>query len=679
MKYFFLYLVIYLPVFAHEDMADSVKKENFKVYGRYLDLSNSAVSASEGSIGQSELSERPLSRTGEMLELIPGMMVTQHSGSGKANQYFIRGFNLDHGTDFSFKLDSMPINMRSHGHGQGYADMNFIMPELLENIHYHKGPYYADIGDFSGAGGAFFRLKDTLEEGFLKLELGQYEFYRLLLADSFQSSENSHLIYAFEGHSYDGPWTGAEENVEKFNAYIRNTWKFNTSDRFALTFLAYNNNWDSVDQIAERAVKSGLVDRYGSLNESNGGRSSRYSLSADLTTGPWDISAYYIKYDLKLWSDFTYFLDDPVNGDQFRQSDDREILGSSVKRSFSFNLGGLEFENILAYEFQYDRIPEVALKKTSNRQILSTVREDEVDEMSHSAYLDSNASLTDNLRLNLGLRYDFYSFRNNSNLSVNSGQDSDGIGSAKINLMYDFNDFIEVYAGIGQGFHSNDARGVSINVDPSTMAAIDDVDPLVRTWGAEAGIRYFDPGNFNASFGLWLMESDSELLFVGDAGTTEASRSSRRYGLEMATVYWINENWIFDLETTLTDSRFTENEAGEGQDIEGSLPFTLSTGINFQMDRFYSSIRMRYYGRRPLDSNSSTESDTAMVFNWHAGYRWDDWELKFSVFNLLDSKDNDIEYLYESRLAGEPAGGVEDVHSHPFERRSARLSLTYYF
>lgn len=649
--------------------------EEVNVFGRQHNLLGQSVSASEGVVGAKDIEVRPLLRTGEVLELVPGMVVTQHSGSGKANQYFLRGTNLDHGTDFSTFVDGMPVNMRSHGHGQGYTDLNFVIPELVHSISFKKGPYYADVGDFSGVGNASINSQRRLERSAVALTLGEDNFQRVLaMGDS--ALAGGTLLFALENQYYDGPWTDIDEDIEKLNGVLRFT-KDMWGGELSLAAMAYDNNWNAADQIPQRAVSQGLIDQYGSLDTDVGGESSRYSLSAEWKNQRNSVNVYVIEYELELFSNFTYLLDDPVNGDEFEQYDSRRILGGEWRHLLPVT-GPLQQQ--FGVQWRYDDIDEVGLYRSANRQRLSTVREDSIEEGSVGLFWQGDVALTEKLTATAGLRYDYYDFDVNSDRSANSGAESDGIGSAKLTVAYRVNANLEGYAGYGQSFHSNDARGTTISVDPVDGSAVDSVDPLVRSHGGEMGLRFFASGGASASLALWTLDIDSELLFVGDAGNTEASRASERRGVELTVYYPIAPNWTADLEYAYTRARFSENAPGEGDYIEGALPEVISAGLSYSDgSAWYGSVRLRHFGERSLDSFNDVQSDPATLVNGKLGYRWPQWDVSLEVLNILDSDDHDIDYFYASRLPGEPAGGVEDIHFHPLEPRTVRVTGKWWF
>lgn len=670
-RVFFLLITFPFSVSADIDELDSVV-----VYGHQTSLNGEAVSASEGIIGQGEISQRPVLRSGEILEFVPGMVVTQHSGSGKANQYFLRGFNLDHGTDFRTEIDGMPINMRTHGHGQGYTDLNFIIPEFIDSIDYQKGPYHAENGDFSTAGNANFSLLDSLQD-FAQIELGEDAYRRGVFGKSLQVGEGS-LMFGLEAHQYRGPWEDIDENVQKWNGlirYQRALW----GGEFSLNFLAYDNQWNAADQIPQRAVDSGLIDRLGSLDTDVGGESSRYSLSANWRNDTWQAHVYAIRSRLNLFSNFTYFLDDPINGDEFEQVDSRWILGGGVKKTFSSTIADLHVTHRTGLDVQLDDIDEVALHHTQARERLDTTRQDDVKEASFGLFWESDVQLTDKLRANLGLRYDYFYADVSSDEARNSGTANDDLISVKSGLTYWLTDTIDLYLNAGQSFHSNDARGATIEIDPATGEDAAPVDLLVRGEGAELGIRYYLPETLNLSAALWWLSLDSELVFVGDAGNTEASGASRRWGFEIAAYYWLGKTFSADVELAWTRARFTESAEGEGDHVEGSLPFVASLGFTWQPDpHWQTQLRVRHFGSRVLNSDDSFDADPFTVVNAGVSYHAHDWRIGLDLLNLFDSDSHDIEYLYESRLAGE-SSAREDLHFHPIEPRTLRVSFAYDF
>ncbi|KXS35000.1 MAG: hypothetical protein AWU56_1415 [Idiomarina sp. T82-3] len=653
--------------------------ERILVSGHQANLLGQSMSASEGVLGQPEIEIRPMLRTGELMELIPGMSATQHSGSGKANQYFLRGFNLDHGTDFATYVDGMPVNMRSHGHGQGYTDINFLIPEIIAQVTYQKGTYYGDVGDFSGAGSVGFSTQMTRRNGLASVTLGEDNYRRALVADSVNSGSRNATLYALEYQTYDGPWSDIDEDVDKLNGVLRHSIRLDDGV-LTLGAMGYHNEWNSADQIPARAVESGLIDELGSIDPTLGGKTHRYSLNAIYTTADYALSAYAIDYGLSLFSNFTYYLDDPVNGDQFEQVDDRMIYGASGSWHINNNF-------TVGFDTRYDDIGEVGLYKSEARERIGAVRSDRVDEWSFGSYVTHDYQWTGRLRSTVSLRYDYFDFDVNSRLQQNiydvqlthnNGQESDALWSLKGSLNYLLLDDMEVYLSAGQGFHSNDARGTVTRVDPNSGDRVAPVDPLVRALGYEVGMRWRPNSQFNSSVALWALEQDSELLFVGDAGNTEASRPSYRNGIEVAAYYNVNDNLSFDFEYAYTDAEF--DDALPNDYIPGAVEDILQLGATHRFgNNWLSTLRVRYIGERPLTEDNSVRSDSSTVVNFLLAKQWQNWSAQVQILNLLDSNDHDIDYYYASRLQGEPAAGVEDLHYHVMEPRTVRFEVSYTF
>lgn len=660
---------------AHAQAAE--READVVVLGRWDNPLGRTTSASQGVVGADELAIRPRLRTGEILEVVPGVIVTQHSGSGKSNQMFLRGFNLDHGTDFATWIDGMPVNLPTHAHGQGYTDLNFVIPELVERLEYRKGAYYAEVSDFSSAGGAYLSTYERLPEGILKAGLGEDGYFSVLAADSVEVGAGT-VLYGVQSHRYDGPWADVDEDLRRNNLLLRYSQGGNDG-AWNVALMGYDGEWNSADQVPRRAIESGLIDRLGSLDTTLGGTTSRHSLSGGwrgaLGKGRARANAYVIDYELDLFSNFTYLLDDPLDGDQFNQVDDRTIAGGE----FAYSFGAEDNTHTFGAMLRNDSIGNVALLRAAARQYVSTVRSDAVDERSVGVYYANERQWTPRLRTTLGIRADRFDFDVESDLAANSGSTADTVVAPKASAIYTVGDRTEIYASAGKGFHSNDARGTTISIDPASGDPADRVSPLVDSHAFEVGFRSFVAERLNVSAALWLLELDSELLFIGDAGNTEASRPSKRYGVEFPLYYRPTETLTLDLELALTQSKFTEFDAA-GDKIPGAIDEVLSAGVSWQKPSgLYGSLRMRYFGPRPLVEDGSVESQSSTVVNLSAGYRGARYDFRVDVLNLFDSDDDDITYWYASRLPGEPTDGIEDFHIHPMEPRTIRAYLSWKF
>jgi hypothetical protein len=648
--------------------------EELLVTGRREHLAGEARSASEGVVGQMDLAIRPLLRPGDVLEAVPGLVVTQHSGSGKSNQMFLRGFNLDHGTDFSTAIDGMPINLRSHGHGQGYTDINFLIPETVARINFVKGPYHAELGDFSSAGGAEIETADVLNNQ-LAWTLGENGFHRGLAMGSFANG-STRLSGAVEVQRYDGAWTDVDEDVKKVSGLL----KLGGGDDaigWQTTVMHYDNEWHAADQIPERAVTAGVISPLGSIDTSLGGDTRRSSVSGEYQRSRGDHTtrwtAYLVDYEMNLYSNFTYQLDDPVRGDQFQQVDERHILGGSYHHHWNPS-GTLQHRWGIAV--QHDDIDTVGLHRTQARERTGTVREDTVEETSLGAHYEAIWSLGPRWRAVLGARADHFRFDVNAEDPRNSGTEQDTLISPKASLIYRKSAATEWYASAGRGFHSNDARGVTQQVDPVTGEAVSSVDPLASSSGAELGVKTQWQQRWNLAAALWHLELDSELLFVGDAGTTEATRPSERWGLELNNFWMIDEVWSLEADIAWTDARFSD-DAIEGRHIPGALETVASATLSAQTPGgWFGALRVRYVDGAPLIEDGSVTAHSASLAHLSLGWTGQRYALRADMLNLFDSDDRDIEYFYASRLEGEPLEGVEDRHFHRFEPRQVRLTLT---
>ncbi len=651
-----------------------------RVAGHYDNAVGTSDAASQGVITSELIINRPALRTGELLEFVPGLIVTQHSGDGKANQYFLRGFNLDHGTDFATYVDGMPVNMRTHAHGQGYSDLNFLIPELVQRIDYKKGPYFAGEGDFASAGSARIRLADKLPQGQASISAGQHGYVRGVVADSFVAGPGT-LLVGLEVNRNNGPWD-VPERVRKYSGVLRYS-QGTQDDGFSVTGMAYKNSWNATDQVPLRAVESGQIGRFGGLAPSDGGDTSRTSLSyamrKRMENRLFEFDAYLIRSQLELNSDFTYFLADPQQGDQFQQSERRTVAGVNASESWTTQLFGLPLRNKLGVQARYDRLSPVGLYNTLERVRQSTVREDRVRESSIGFYGENTVQWLPWLRSVAGLRYDAYRFKVDSSIDGNSGSANDHVVSPKLSLILGPWSKTEFFVNYGKGFHSNDARGTTQTRLPDGEASAP-VTPLVPTKGMELGARTEWLPGLQSSLALWRLDIASELLFVGDAGETEPSRASRRHGIEWNNHYIAAPWLLFDLDLAASRSRYTENDPA-GNFIPGSIDKVASFGVTVT-DRgpWSGAFQLRYFGPRPLIEDNSVRSASTTLAYARVAYQINrKTRLSLDVFNLFDKRASDIDYYYASRLPGEAAEGVNDRHFHPVEPRSVRLTLSYAF
>jgi outer membrane receptor protein involved in Fe transport len=670
--------------------------------------------ASQTSFTGEELNARPVTRPGEVLEAVPGLIVTQHSGDGKANQYFLRGYNLDHGTDLAITVDDVPVNMRTHAHGQGYADLNWLMPETINSLEVRKGPYYADEGDFSSAGNLRIGLIDSVPKAVAQLTAGSFGYRRIFGMDSSRAGDGN-LLVAGEAATYNGPWMNPDD-MRKVNGLVRYT-EGTATDGLSLTGMAYSNRWSSTDQVPLRGITTGQIDRFGGEDPTDGGITSRFALSGRVAgtddAGSWKANAYVVKSEFDLFNNFTYFLRNPVLGDQFHQHDDRVVAGSNASRTLNWSFAGLPIQTTFGAQTRYDAI-ELALTDTFQRSFLSNVRSDRVGEGSVGVYAQNTVRWTDWLRTTLGWRGDYYQARVDSIFDPNnSGSVAAGIGSPKFTAVFGPFQKTEFFVGVGEGMHSNDARGATITEDPTDPATKLAASPLlVRTRGAEIGVRTKIISGLDSSLSLFVLDQDSEIVFSGDAGDTSASRASRRTGIE-----WTNRyrpvSWIdIDADLALSHARFVgfdsdqaafyaslagfpEAQIGNapGNYIPNAPTIVASAGITLgEKTGLFGTLRWRYLGSSPLTEDNAFRSQPTSVFNGRIGWRTaEGWRLQLDVLNLLNTQANQISYAYGSLIRTDnlyslcfpvqtaPAAvcqnGVMDTVLHPIEPLTIRVTL----
>jgi len=654
--------------------------EEVTVSAKRVESLAQADSASVGTVLAAQLENRPILRTGEVLEVVPGLIVTQHSGDGKANQYFLRGFNLDHGTDLASRVDGIPVNMPTHGHGQGYSDINFLIPELVQRIDYKKGTYYADEGNFSAAGAVDLTYSRHLDKSIAVLGGGEDGYRRAMLAVSPEWGDND-LIAAVDYQHNDGPWDLAE-GFRKINGLV----KFSHGDNdtgFGITAMGYDGKWKSTDQIPLRAVTDGSIDRFGFIDPTDGGETHRYSLSTEYWTragsGKLTALAYLVDYELDLISNFTYFTDQ-AGGDQFEQFDDRNILGGNLRYTMPLSLGSFETELASGIDIRHDDISPVGLYHTTERVRTLTVRQDNVKQTSYSAFISDGIAWTPRFRTTIGLRADHFDFDVKSNLPANSGTASDSIASPKLTMVLGPWDTTELFVNLGEGFHSNDARGTTITVDPTDgVTPAERVNPLVKARGGEIGFRTSPVQSLQLSGSFWTLNLDSELLFVGDGGTTEPSRESKRRGVELSA-YYAPVNWlIIDADIAWSHARFGDDDPA-GDRIPNAVDRVASFGLAVNHPSGWSGgARLRYLGPAALIEDNSVRSSSTTLLNLEAGYQFTQgMKVSVELLNAMDRRANDITYFYESQLRGE-ADPVEDIHFHPVEPRTLRASVVMKF
>jgi outer membrane receptor protein involved in Fe transport len=677
--------------------------------------------ASQMTLTGDEVNARPVTRPGEILEAVPGLIVTQHSGEGKANQYFLRGYNLDHGTDMAIWVDDVPVNMRTHAHGQGYADLNWLMPETVNSVEVRKGPYYADEGDFGSAGNLHIGLIDSVNESIAEMTVGNFGYERFFGMGSTKLGEGN-LLFAGEAGAYNGPWVNPDD-MRKISTMLRYS-QGTALDGLSITGMAYSNKWNSTDQVPQRAITSGQIGLFGEEDPTDGGNTDRFALSARMTgtddAGSWKANAYVVKSDLDLFNNFTYFLTNPTLGDQFHQHDSRVMSGANASRTLDGSFAGHLMETTFGVQTRNDDI-DLGLTDTYQRSFLSNVRGDKVEEASVGVYVENTVHWTDWLRTIAGWRGDYY-WANDDSLfdAANSGKVSSGIGSPKFRMVLGPFNKTEYFFGAGYGMHSNDVRGATITeepvdrvANPNAAASPLGASPLlVRTKGAEVGVRTRVIPGLDSSVSVFILDQASEIVFNGDAGDTSGSRPSQRYGVEWTNKYQPYSWLTFDGDLALSHARFvgfdTEQAAlhaslagfpqaqignAPGNYIPNAPAIVASAGITIgERTGWFETLRWRYLGASPLTEDNAFRSPPTSIFNGRIGYRFENgWRIQLDVLNLLNSRANQITYAYGSLIKTDSLynlcypvqtapsavcqNGVMDYVLHPIEPLAIRLTV----
>jgi outer membrane receptor protein involved in Fe transport len=673
-----------------------------------LDLLGTATTASQGHVTQQEIMLRPITRPGELFESIPGLVVTIHSGEGKANQYLIRGFNLDHGTDFANFVDDMPVNRPTNTHGQGYSDLAFLMPQIISGIDYTKGPYYAAIGDFGSVASSHAHVANEIANQ-VSATVGTDGYQDLFMGGTAHFDGDKRLLGALELGHFDGAWK-PKQDFQKINAALRYS-QGDATQGWSLTGMFYQSSGGLITDQPQRAIDAGLISRFGTLDPSDHSKSLRYSLSGHLdqqvgSNGKLAVSLYGIHATMTLWNNFTHYLDDPVNGDQEAQNEKRDTLGGDASYTVHSDLGAISADTVIGVQGRYDSV-FVNRQHTKNRTTLlgyctleqadgsvttypavnTFCNADHADLLDLAGYLQNTMNWTDWLRTIVGVREEYYHATDRSEVTGTGGRGSQWLFQPKANLVLGPFAKTELYLSWGRGFHSDDVRGVFGTLPEQGIPLAGGATPLLAaTTAEEIGLRTDIIPKVHIQIAAFQQDFNSELVYNADTGQDEAGAPSRRKGLEFSAQYhplrWLELN----TDLSFAKPRYRTNDLAayglNGPYIADAPYFTYSAGILVNnLGRWSGSLQWRRLGTHPLsDGDRLPEDNGYSEFNLDVSYALPHgWKIGATVLNIFNSKDDAADYYYTTRLPGEPAEGVTDFQVHPLDPRAARFTLTKIF
>lgn len=666
------------------EITDKELTKDFYLKQGDIELADVVITSEEvknlSSISAYDIKLRPTETSQDVLRLVPGLFIAQHAGGGKAEQIFLRGFDIDHGTDINLTADGMPVNMVSHAHGQGYSDLHFLIPETIQRVNFNKGPYYADQGNFTTAGYAAFHTRDRLDSSMIKLEGGQYGTLRSVglidLLNRQQDGLRENLYIASELYLTDG-YFDSDQNFSRINIMGKYTGYFDNKKLLSISASRFTSKWDASGQIPVRAVESKQIGRFGAIDDTEGGETGRTNLNVkyNLDLGNdagLEHQVFFSRYDFMLVSNFTFFLNDPINGDQITQSESRSIYGYSGAYSKDGYLGNLGIRLKAGAGFRYDDVNDIRLSHTLNRkEVLNDLARGDVDETNVYAYISETLDITPAFSVNGSVRYDHFIFNYVDALATTYERqsESEGIFSPKLSVSYKLTPKIGLFTKAGIGFHSNDTR---------VVVAQNGKDILPKAYGFDFGGFFKPVPNLSINAAVWQLNLEQEFVYVGDEGIVEPSGETRRRGVDLSFRYQLLKWLYLDADMNFTDP-VAVNEPEEADYIPLAPIFTSIGGISFNMKNgINGSLRYRYMGDRPANEDNSVEAEGYFLLDATLNYTQPKYEVGFSIVNLLDNEWNEAQFDTESRLFNETAP-VSEIHFTPGSPLFAKASISFFF
>ncbi|WP_163409393.1 TonB-dependent receptor [Flavobacterium ajazii] len=649
-----------------------MQSDSFKLEEVIIQSKISAINV----ISKIDLETTPVNSSQEILRKVPGLFIGQHAGGGKAEQIFLRGFDIDHGTDIAISVDGLPVNMVSHAHGQGYADLHFVIPETVEKIDFGKGTYYANKGDFATAGYVDFGTKEKLDFSSIRIEAGQFNTFRTLgMFDLLGNNKKQSAYIATEYIVTDGPFD-SPQNFNRINLFGKYSFILEDSSRFSLTASRFISKWDASGQIPQRLVDDGTISRFGSVDDTEGGSTSRANFNLSIHK-PIDentflkANTFYSNYKFELFSNFTFFLEDPVNGDQIKQKENRNIYGINAELNKNIHKESVDLLFQLGFGLRNDATKDTELSHTLNRRTtLEPIKLGDIDESNIFTYLNSEIRLGKWL-INPALRLDYFKFGYQDKLAVNykTQTESQAKLSPKLNFVYSQSNDLQFYLKTGTGFHSNDTRVVIAN---------NGKEILPTAIGTDLGTIWKPFPRLLINSALWYLYLQQEFVYVGDAGVVEPSGKTKRAGFDLGIRYQLNDYFFFNLDANYTYARSIDDPKGQNY-IPLAPDFTSTGGLSFQNWKGFSGgLRYRYMKDRPANEDNSIVAKGYFITDFNVNYTFKKVILGIAIENLFNSEWNETQFATESRLKNETAS-VEEIHFTPGTPFFLKLGVTYKF
>jgi hypothetical protein len=655
-----------------EDITIILQEKTFQLDEMVIQEQLNTVST----ISRLDLKVTPVNSSQEVLRKVPGLFIGQHAGGGKAEQIFLRGFDIDHGTDVSISVDGMPVNMVSHAHGQGYSDLHFVIPETVNKIDFGKGGYYASEGDFNTAGYVNFKTKDYLKDSQISFSAGQFNTLRTVgLFNLLEDTKNQNAYVAMEYIATDGPFE-SPQNFNRLNLFGKYIMFTPENDKLTLTASHFTSRWDASGQIPQREVDNGNITRFGAIDDTEGGETERTNFNVTFDkyineNTKLSANAFYSHYAFELYSNFTFFLEDPVNGDQIKQVEDRNIFGANTALHYNTFLGDTELNLSTGLGVRHDIVDDVELSRTLNRtETLEFIQLGDINQTNIDAFVNAEFEFG-KFKIAPALRLDYFKFLYNDDLQTDYETQSEikTILSPKLNFFYNAKENLQLYLKSGIGFHSNDARVVVANGGE---------DILPRSYGADLGTVWKPFPKLVVNSALWYLFLEQEFVYVGDAGIVEPSGKTRRYGVDLGLRYQIND-WLFlDTDATLTNARSIDDPSGEDY-IPLAPDFTFTGGLSVNdLNGFSGGLRFRYLDDRAANEDNSIVAEGYFVADFNINYKMKNVTLGLAVENLFDVNWNETQFATESRLQNE-AQSVEEIHFTPGTPFFIKGTVSYNF